>query len=158
MDLFNREIVAYSISQTPSFAQIKEMLNRLFAKMLLSAKPLLHSDQGWQYQMKEFQELLKEHNITQSMSRKGNCPDNSVMENFFARLKTEMFFGESFSSVEEFKKKLEEYICYFNNCRVSLRLGGMSPIVYYNIHKLHLPRKNFFCSFQIEVTALLLLM
>ena len=130
MDLFNREIVAYSISQTPSFAQIKEMLNRLFAKMPLTAKPLLHSDQGWQYQMKEFQELLKEHNITQSMSRKGNCLDNSVMENFFARLKTEMFFGESFSSVEDFKKKLEEYICYFNNGRVSLTLGGMSPIEY----------------------------
>ena len=130
MDLFNREIVAYSISQTPSFAQTKEMLNRLFAKMPLTARPLLHSDQGWQYQMKEFQELLKEHNITQSMSRKGNCLDNSVMENFFARLKTEMFFGESFSSVGEFKKKLEEYICYFNNGRVSLRLGGMSPIEY----------------------------
>ncbi len=130
MDLFNREIVAYSISERPTFFQTMEMLNRLFSKLPLTARPLLHSDQGWQYQMKEFQELLKEHNITQSMSRKGNCLDNSVIENFFGRLKTEMFYGETFASVEEFKRKLEEYICYFNNGRVSLRLGGMSPEEY----------------------------
>ena len=130
MDLFNREILAYSISQTPSFLQTKDMLNRLFTKLPSSAQPLLHSDQGWQYQMREYQTMLKEHNITQSMSRKGHCLDNSVMENFFGRLKTEMFFGETFSSVEEFKQKLEEYICYFNNRRVSLRLGGMSPVEY----------------------------
>lgn len=130
MDLFNREIVAYSISERPTFSQTMEMLNRLFSKLPLTARPFLHSDQGWQYQMKEFQELLKKHNITQSMSRKGNCLDNSVMENFFGRLKTEMFFGETFSTVEEFKRKLEEYICYFNNSRVSLKLDGMSPVEY----------------------------
>lgn len=130
MDLFNREIVAYSISERPTFSQTMEMLNRLFSKLPLTARPLLHSDQGWQYQMKEFQELLKKHNITQSMSRKGNCLDNSVMENFFGRLKTEMFFGETFSTIEEFKRKLEEYICYFNNSRVSLKLDGMSPVEY----------------------------
>ena len=130
MDLFNREIVAYSISLHPSFAQIKEMLNRLFAQLPSTAKPLLHSDQGWQYQMQEYQTMLKEHNITQSMSRKGNCFDNSVMENFFGRLKTEMYLGETFSSVEDFRQKLEEYICYFNNERVSLRLNGMSPVEY----------------------------
>ena len=128
MDLFNREIVAHSISRNPSFTQTKEMLNRLFAKIPSSATPLLHSDQGWQYQMKEYQLMLKEHNITQSMSRKGNCLDNCVMENFFGRLKTEMFFGETFSSLEDFQQKLEEYICYFNNGRVSLTLKGMSPV------------------------------
>ena len=88
---------------------------------------LLHSDQGWQYQMNEYHRMLKAHNITQSMSRKGNYLDNSVMENFFGRLKTEMFFGETFDSVEEFIKKLEEYIYYFNKERVSLVLNGMSP-------------------------------
>ena len=134
MDLYNREIVAYSISRSPSFAQTKEMLNRLFAKLPLSATPLLHSDQGWQYQMKEYQTMLKEHNITQSMSRKGNCLDNSAMENFFGRLKTEMFFGETFSSVEDFQQKLEEYICYFNHGRVSLKLNGMSPVEFRTRH------------------------
>ena len=128
MDLFNREIVAHSISRSPSFAQTKVMLEQLFEKLPKEATPLMHSDQGWQYQMREYQSMLKEHNITQSMSRKGNCLDNSVMENFFGRLKTEMFIGETFSSVEDFQQKLEEYICYFNNERVSLKLKGMSPV------------------------------
>ena len=130
MDLFNREIVAHSISRSPSFAQTKVMLEQLFEKLPKEATPLMHSDQGWQYQMREYQSMLKEHNITQSMSRKGNCLDNSVMENFFGRLKTEMFIGETFSSVEDFQQKLEEYICYFNNERVSLKLKGMSPVQY----------------------------
>ena len=133
MDLFNREIVAYSISRRPSFDQTRIMLERLFEKLPTDATPLMHSDQGWQYQMREYQAMLKEHNITQSMSRKGNCLDNSVMENFFGRLKTEMFIGEIFASVEDFQQKLEEYICYFNNERVSLNLKGMSP-VQYRIH------------------------
>ena len=130
MDLFNREIVAHSISRSPSFAQTKVMLEQLFEKLPKEATPLMHSDQGWQYQMREYQSMLKEHNITQSMSRKGNCLDNSVMENFFGRLKTEMFIGETFSSIEDFQQKLEEYICYFNNERVSLKLKGMSPVQY----------------------------
>ena len=130
MDLFNREIVAHSISRSPSFAQTKVMLEQLFEKLPKEATPLMHSDQGWQYQMREYQSMLKEHNITQSMSRKGNCLDNSVMENFFGRLKTEMFIGETFSSVDDFQQKLEEYICYFNNERVSLKLKGMSPVQY----------------------------
>ena len=82
MDLFNNEIVAHSISLCPSFVQTKTMLERLFKRLPVDAKPLLHYDQGWQYQMREYQMMLKEHNITQSMSRKGNCLDNSVMENF----------------------------------------------------------------------------
>ena len=130
MDLFNREIVAHSISRSPSFAQTKVMLEQLFEKLPKEATPLMHSDQGWQYQMREYQSMLKEHNITQSMSRKGNCLDNSVMENFFGKLKTEMFIGETFSSVDDFQQKLEEYICYFNNERVSLKLKGMSPVQY----------------------------
>ena len=130
MDLFNHETVAHCISSTPPFAQTRAMLEKLFEKLPEGATPLMHSDQGWQYQMREYQSMLKEHNITQSMSRKGNCLDNSVMENFFGRLKTEMFIGENFSSVEDFQQKLEEYICYFNNERVSLKLKGMSPVQY----------------------------
>ena len=128
MDLFNREIIAHSISRRPTFDQTKDMLNKLFLRLPPTSRPLLHSDQGWQYQMQEYQTMLKDHNITQSMSRKGNCLDNCVMENFFGRLKTEMFFEENFSSVDDFEQKLEEYICYFNNGRVSLMLNGMSPV------------------------------
>ena len=130
MDLYNREIISYSISKSPSFLQTREMLQGLFEKLPKEAKPLLHSDQGWQYQMREFQRMLAEHNIQQSMSRKGNCLDNSCMENFFGRLKTEMFYGETFQSTDEFIRTLEEYLWYYNNERISLKLKGMSPVQY----------------------------
>ena len=130
LDMFSREIVSYSISMSPNLYQIREMLNGLFLKLPADARPLLHSDQGWQYQHAEYQRLLAEHNITPSMSRKGNCMDNGMMENFFGRLKVEMFYGEKFESPRGFIEKLEEYIHYYNNDRISLKLKGMSPVQY----------------------------
>ena len=130
LDMFNREIVTYSISTSPNFQQILEMLDGLFAKLPTDARPVFHSDQGWQYQHAEYQRLLAEHNITQSMSRKGNCMDNGIMENFFGRLKVEMYYGEKFESPRGFIEKLEEYIHYYNNDRISLKLKGMSPVKY----------------------------
>jgi transposase InsO family protein len=130
MDLYNREIVSYSISLSPNLAQIWEMLNGLFDKLPDGATPIFHSDQGWQYQHSEYQRQLKEHNIIQSMSRKGNCMDNGAMENFFGRLKVEMFYGEKFQTVDEFVHCLEQYISYYNNERISLKLKGMSPVQY----------------------------
>ena len=99
LDLFNREVISYSISLSPNLQQVRDMLRGLFAKLPDTARPVFHSDQGWQYQHPEYQRLLAEHNITQSMSRKGNCMDNGAMENFFGRLKVEMFYGEKFESV-----------------------------------------------------------
>ena len=122
--MFNNEILSYSISTSPNFWQTREMLKGLFERLPKTATPLLHSDQGWQYQMKEFQRLLKEHNVKQSMSRKGNCLDNSVMENFFGRLKVEMYYGEKFESVNAFIQKLHEYINYYNN---SFQIGSRKP-------------------------------
>ena len=130
MDLYNREIVAYSISLSLNFEQIREMLQGLTEKLPEGATPIFHSDQGWQYQHTEYQSYLKEHNITQSMSRKGNCMDNGAMENFFGRLKVEMFYGEKFETVDEFVHRLREYIDYWNNERISLKLKGMSPVGY----------------------------
>ncbi len=130
MDLYNREIVSYSISTSPNLHQIREMLSGLFDKLPRDARPLFHSDQGWQYQHAEYQRLLLEHNITQSMSRKGNCMDNGAMENFFGRLKVEMFYGEKFESVNAFIEELKRYIDYYNNERISLKLKGMSPVQY----------------------------
>ena len=121
MDLYNNEIMSYSVSLRPDLAQIREMLD---------ATPILHSDQGWQYQHTEYQRYLKEHNIVQSMSRKGNCMDNGAMECFFGRLKVEMFYGEKFESVEDFIHKLHKYIFYWNNKRISRKLKGMSPVQY----------------------------
>ena len=116
-------------SLVPPRQKTPYMLDGLFKILPTNAKPILHSDQGWQYQMKEFQRLLKEHNVIQSMSRKGNCLDNSVMENFFGRLKVEMFYGETFKSTDEFIRRLKEYITYYNNERISLKLK-MSPAEY----------------------------
>ena len=130
MDLYNNEVTAYSISLHPDLAQMREMLDGLGKKLPKGATPILHSDQGWQYQHAEYQRYLKEHNIVQSMSRKGNCMDNGAIECFFGRLKVEMFYGENFASVEDFIQKLHEYIFYWNNKRISLKLKGMSPVQY----------------------------
>ena len=130
LDLFNNEIISYSISTSPNLEQIREMLNGLFEKLPDDATPIFHSDQGWQYQHAEYQCLLAEHNIIQSMSRKGNCMDNGAMENFFGRLKVEMFYGEKFESVNAFIDELKKYIHYYNNERISLKLKGMSPVQY----------------------------
>ena len=129
LDIYNNEIISYSISTSPNFNQTKEMLNGLIHKLPANVQPILHSDQGWQYQIKEYQRILKENNIIQNMSRKGNCLDNSVMKNFFGRLKTEMFYGEKFESVNTFIDKLKEYIYYYNNERIILKLK-MSPVKY----------------------------
>ena len=130
LDLFNREVISYSVSLSPNLHQIRDMLDGLFNKLPADAKPILHSDQGWQYQHSEYQRQLSEHHITQSMSRKGNCMDNGAMENFFGRLKVEMFYGEKFESVDAFIDELKRYIDYYNNDRISLKLKGMSPVQY----------------------------
>ena len=130
LDLYNNEVVSYSISKSPNLEQIREMLDGLFKKLPADATPIFHSDQGWQYQHAEYQRLLAEHNIIQSMSRKGNCMDNGTMENFFGRLKVEMFYGEKFESVNAFIDELKNYIDYYNNERISLKLKGMSPVQY----------------------------
>ncbi|HOJ01080.1 MAG TPA: IS3 family transposase, partial [Anaerolineaceae bacterium] len=89
---------------------------------------ILHSDQGWQYQMNSYQKLLKDKGIRQSMSRKGNCYDNSVMENFFGILKSEFYHNQNFSSFQHFEKALSEYIDYYNKRRIKAKLKGLSPV------------------------------
>lgn len=125
LDLFNGEILSYSISKSPNMQMVKEMLES--AKL---SNAVLHSDQGWQYQQKSFQYWLKEKRIEQSMSRKGNCLDNATMESFFGTLKSELFHMEKFNSIEEFIDKLKEYIYYYNNERIQLKLKGLSPVQY----------------------------
>ena len=130
MDLYNREIVSYSISTSPHLWPLRVMLAGLFVKLPADASPVLQSDQGWQYQHAEYQRLLAEHNITQSMSRKGNCMDNGAMDNFFGRLNVEMFYGEKFENVNVFIDELKRYIDYYNYERISMKLKGMSPVQY----------------------------
>ena len=130
IDFYSREILGYDISEHPNYAQIRRMLNSLYEKHGDKIKGcILHSDQGYQYQVKEYQKWLKDHGIIQSMSRKGNCLDNSPTENFFGRLKTEMYYDNeySFKSLDELKHKIIEYINFYNNNRIVLKTGT-SPI------------------------------
>ena len=131
MDLFNSEIVSFHIGQTPSAAGIQSALNE--AIRVTSDCPYrrtFHSDQRWAYQMKSYTKRLKEERIFQSMSRKGNCLDNSVMENFFGLLKQEIYYGRIYHSYEELKTAIEEYIVYYNECRIKESLGWLSPAQY----------------------------
>jgi putative transposase len=130
IDLFNGEIISYELSERPSFNQIINMLKKSFKTIPNNTNLLLHSDQGWQYQMKQYQMLLKQKGLIQSMSRKGNCLDNAVIENFFGILKSELFYIMKFKDINHLKKEIKEYIKYYNNERIKLNLNGMSPIQY----------------------------
>ena len=130
MDLYNREIVAFHLDAQPSFKMVRAMLDKAWARRRSRRPLVLHSDQGWQYQMKRYQYRLREKGISQSMSRKGNCLDNAVMENFFGLLKSELLYLQKFESVDHFRKELEEYINYYNNKRIKTALNNMSPVQY----------------------------
>ena len=131
LDLFNGEVVSYSLSCHPNFKQITDMLEDAFQKLPDKVDDLiLHSDQSWQYQMKSYQNLRKAKGITQSMSRKATCLDNAVAENFFGLLKTELFYLEKFDSLDQLEKAIVEYIDYYNNRRIKLKLTGLSPVQY----------------------------
>ena len=104
MDLYNQEIISYELSERPVFNQVIQMLKKAFKTTKNTKDLVLHSDQGWHYQMKQYQALLKKNGIIQSMSRKGNCLDNAIIENFFGTLKSEMFYLKKFDSIEELKK------------------------------------------------------
>lgn len=128
MDLYNNEIVAWSVSERPNMAQINEMVAMLEPR--LDGPALLHSDQGWQYQQRSYQLKLAELGIVQSMSRKATCLDNACMEGFFGHMKDEFYRGRRFESFEAFKAGLEEYIDYWNTGRYQVRLKGMTPVQY----------------------------
>ncbi len=128
LDMFNGEIISYTIYDNPVLKQVTEMLELAFIKIPEKSDLIFHSDQGWQYQHRTIQKMLSDRGVQQSMSRKGNCLDNSVMENFFGLLKSELLYLEEFESIEDFKKKLNDYIYYYNNYRIKCKLKGMSPV------------------------------
>ncbi|AKF43816.1 Transposase [Pseudomonas syringae pv. syringae B301D] len=97
---------------------------------LRQEKPILHSDQGWQYRMPIYQRLLNENSIAASMSRKGNCYDNAAIESFFSTLKSEFFYLNKFNDLDELQAGIEEYIEYYNHSRIKLKLNGLSPVEY----------------------------
>lgn len=132
IDVHNREIVSYVISRSPNFKQVTTMLDLAFKKHKNLNGLIFHSDQGWQYQMKQYRDKLSRKGIKQSMSRKGNCYDNCVMEIFFGTMKNEMFYGHEyeFESLDELEKAMHEYIDYYNNKRIRTKLKGLTPTMY----------------------------
>jgi len=130
LDMFNGEIISYNISERPHLGQVMDMLDKAFKRIPDGTNLIFHSDQGWQYQHRMYQQKLKEKGIRQSMSRKGNCLDNAVMENFFGLLKSELLYLREFKDIDEFKDELEKYIDYYNNQRIKGKLKGLSPVQY----------------------------
>lgn len=128
LDLYNGEIIAFETAERPKFELVSSMLKKALSKLGPDDRPMLHSDQGWQYRMPAYQRVLRERQIVQSMSRKGNCLDNAAMESFFAVLKSEFFHLNKFSSVEALKAGLKRYIHYYNHDRIKLKLKGLSPV------------------------------
>jgi len=131
MDMFNGEIISFGIEKQPSAVNVMDALNK--AIEITSDCPYrrtFHSDQGWAYQMKSYSRRLEQERIFQRMSRKGNCYDNSVMENFFGLLKQEIYYGVVYYSYDGLKSEIERYIKYYNEQRIKEKLGWMSPMQY----------------------------
>lgn len=130
MDLFDRQIIAWSVGVSPSLNLAITALDTALATLPPGAQPLIHSDQGFHYQHMSWQLRLVNAGAMQSMSRKGNCLDNAVMENFFGHLKEEMFHHTHYPDVDTFVVALNAYITWYNTERISTRLKGMSPVQY----------------------------
>jgi len=132
LDMGSNEIISYDLSLRPNMNQIERMLDSAFKKIPRTDGIIMHSDQGWQYQHRYYRTVLAEQGIIQSMSRKGNCYDNCIMETFFGRMKNEMYYGheKEFSSFIEFSKAVSEYIDYYNNRRIQKKTKWMPPVKY----------------------------
>ena len=129
LDMNTNEIISYNLSTSPNMEQIRDMLSKAFERFPSVQGLVMHSDQGWQYQHAFYRGELQKHGIIQSMSRKGNCYDNCIMETFFGRLKNEMFYGfeKDYSSFEAFSNAIAEYIDYYNNSRIQAKTKWMPP-------------------------------
>ena len=130
LDLHSSYLVSYTISEHPALSLVLNMARQALSVLPRGAELILHSDQGWQYQHKQYQKLLKDHGIKQSMSRKGNCLDNAVIENFFGLVKSELLYMKEFDSMDQFKAELIEYLDYYNNRRIKAKLKGLPPAVH----------------------------
>ena len=130
LDLHNGYLVSYTISERPVLSMVTTMLEKAFETIPDGTGLILHSDQGWQYQHNQYQQMLKRKGIRQSMSRKGNCLDNAVAENFFGLLKSELLYLQKFESIEHFKLELLDYLDYYNNRRIKAKLKGLPPAIH----------------------------
>ncbi|CIS08930.1 IS3-Spn1%2C transposase [Streptococcus pneumoniae] len=131
LDGFNSEIIAFNLSCSPNLEQVQTMLEQAFKEKHYE-NTILHSDQGWQYQHDSYHRFLESKGIQASMSRKGNSQDNGRMESFFGILKSEMFYGyeQTFKSLNQLEQAIIDYIDYYNNKRIKIKLKGLSSVQY----------------------------
>ncbi|QEY08060.1 IS3 family transposase [Streptococcus ratti] len=131
LDGYNSEIIDFTLSRSPNLMQVKIMLEKAFPEESYQGT-IVHSDQGWQYQHEAYHRFLDSKGIRPSMSRKGNSPDNGMMESFFGTLKSEMFYGleKTFKSLDHLEQAITDYIFYYNNKRIKAKLKGLSPVQY----------------------------
>lgn len=130
IDLFNGEVICYQLASAPALTLVTKMLDKALATLDEKTKPMIHSDQGWHYRHMTYRNTLESRGIRQSMSRKGNCLDNAVAENFFGHFKEEFLRQRTFTNVNQFRSELDTYIHWFNHDRIRLKLKGLSPVDY----------------------------
>jgi putative transposase len=131
MDLFSRKIIGWSMSNRMKESIVIDALKMALFRRKISSTVLLHSDRGSQYASENFQQLLRDHGIDCSMSRKGDCWDNAAMESFFHSLKTECVYHERYLTRDEAKKSIFDYIeVFYNRQRKHSYLGYHSPEQY----------------------------
>jgi len=128
LDLYNGEIVAFQTDRRPTLDLVARSLRKAVTRLSDDQRPVVHSDQGWQYQQPAYRRLLTDRHLVQSMSRKGNCLDNAAMESFFAVLKSELFHLGRFDSIDQLQRSIRSYIHYYNHKRIKLKLKGLSPV------------------------------
>jgi transposase InsO family protein len=131
LDLFSRKVIGWALDKHMRESLIMEAFDMAVSDRDLDEGLLLHSDRGVQYRGHEYQHALRNHGITCSMSRKGNCWDNAVMESFFSRLKVELIYAENYKTVDETQIGLFEYIeLFYNRQRRHSAIGNISPHEY----------------------------
>ncbi len=130
LDLCSSDLMSYTVSDRPVLSMVTSMLEKAFATIPDNTNLILHSDQGWKHQHRQYQVMLKEKGIQQSMGRKGNCLDNAIIENFFGLLKSELLYLQEFESIEHFKSELIEYLDYYNNRQIKAKLKGLPPAIH----------------------------
>ena len=129
LDLHSSDPVSYTISDRSVLSMVTTMQEKAFEKIPNETDLVLHSDQIWRYQHEQYQRMLREKGIRQSMSRKGNCLDNAVTENFFGLLKSGLLYLQEFQSMNLFKQELMEYLDYYNNL-IKAKLKGLPPAIH----------------------------
>ncbi|KYK77935.1 integrase [Aggregatibacter actinomycetemcomitans serotype e str. SC936] len=134
MDLANQEIIAFTTGRRPTFGLVSSMLKKTLVQLKETDLPIIHTDQGCLYGLARWRKMLIRDDgspyAVQSMSRRGNCYGNAVIESFFSTLKSECFYSRQFKDIDELERAIHDYIRYYNEERIKPKLNNLSPMQY----------------------------